>query len=151
MRVRLKLAHKLALLIAPLVLLLLGGALWQAHEQWQLARALQRDEALAGSVQSVGELIQALQIERGLSNRFLSAHQPPPPGLQQQRQRADEALARLRRQRARISPPSWPASWISNCRPRPRWPACGARWIRGMFRPCQLSIATPTSSKTCPG
>ncbi|WP_374424538.1 methyl-accepting chemotaxis protein [Chromobacterium sp.] len=99
MRVRLKLAHKLALLIAPLVLLLLGGALWQAHEQWQLARALQRDEALAGSVQSVGELIQALQIERGLSNRFLSAHQPPPPGLQQQRQRADEALARLRRQR----------------------------------------------------
>ncbi|UGA38797.1 nitrate- and nitrite sensing domain-containing protein [Chromobacterium haemolyticum] len=95
-----KLAHKLALLIAPLVLLLLCGALWFAFEQWRTVQALQRDQALADNVQKVGELIHALQIERGLSNRYLNEHKPMPAALPRQKALADALLVRLRQQPA---------------------------------------------------
>ncbi|WP_146176677.1 methyl-accepting chemotaxis protein [Chromobacterium sp. Panama] len=96
MHFRLKLVHKLALLIAPLVLLLLCGALWFAFTQWRTVQALQRDQALVDDVQQVGALIHALQIERGLSNRYLNEHKPMPAVLLRQKAQADALLTRLR-------------------------------------------------------
>ncbi|MFB9159081.1 methyl-accepting chemotaxis protein [Chromobacterium violaceum] len=102
---RLKLVHRLVLLTAPLALLLLaGGGAYTAH-QLQAAAQLQRDVALADKVELVGELIHALQSERGLSNGYLHASAPLPDALRRRRAEASALLDRLRQQPAdRLAP-----------------------------------------------
>ncbi|QRO34650.1 methyl-accepting chemotaxis protein [Chromobacterium violaceum] len=98
MRVRFTVAHKLVLLIAPLVLALSCVAVGYAWHQRQLLQELDRDQVLSANIEMVGELIQQLQIERGLGYGYLSRHQALPPELVQARAAADEVLKRLRAQ-----------------------------------------------------
>ncbi|QEL54705.1 methyl-accepting chemotaxis protein [Chromobacterium paludis] len=96
MRARLRIAHKLVLLIAPLVLALLVVAVGYVWHQRQLLRELEGDQTLTDNIALAGELIHQLQIERGLSYGYLSLHQQAlPPQLNQARSAADDALARL--------------------------------------------------------
>ncbi|OHX14485.1 hypothetical protein BI347_13955 [Chromobacterium sphagni] len=86
------------MLIAPLVLALFFVAIGYAWSQRQLLQALNRDQVLTENIGMVGELIQSLQSERGLSYGYLNRHQPPPPQLEQARAGASEVLQRLRKQ-----------------------------------------------------
>nr|WP_158253704.1 methyl-accepting chemotaxis protein [Chromobacterium alticapitis] len=99
MRARLRVAHKLVLLIAPLVLALLVVAIGYAWHQRQLLRELDGDQALADNIALAGELIHQLQAERGLSYAYLSLHrQGLPRQLGQARAAADDVLQRLTEQ-----------------------------------------------------
>ncbi|MEN3031758.1 methyl-accepting chemotaxis protein [Chromobacterium amazonense] len=118
MRARLKVAHKLVLLIAPLVLALFVAALGYAWHQRQLLRELNRDQSLAENIALAGDLIHDLQAERGLSYGYLNLHQPLPPPLSQARAAADDVLQRLQRQpRADMSDEL--RAYLDNAVPRP--------------------------------
>ncbi|MGC0154201.1 methyl-accepting chemotaxis protein [Chromobacterium vaccinii] len=95
---RLTVAHKLVLLIAPLVLALFFVAIGYAWNQRQLLQELNRDQVLTENIGLVGELIQQLQAERGRSYGYLAMHRSRPPELAQVRSAADAVLARLRGQ-----------------------------------------------------
>ncbi|WP_168194898.1 methyl-accepting chemotaxis protein [Chromobacterium phragmitis] len=98
MRVRFKVAHKLVLLIAPLVLALFCVAIGYAWHQWRLLQTLGRDQVLSANIEMVGDLIQQLQAERGLSYGYLNRHQALPAELTQARATADEVLRKMRGQ-----------------------------------------------------
>ncbi|MBW7566210.1 nitrate- and nitrite sensing domain-containing protein [Chromobacterium subtsugae] len=98
MRVRFTVAHKLVLLIAPLVLALFFVAIGYAWNQRQLLQALNRDQTLTENIAMVGELIQSLQDERGLSYGYLNRHQALPAQLGRARDGASAALQKLLRQ-----------------------------------------------------
>ncbi|MEN2425690.1 methyl-accepting chemotaxis protein [Chromobacterium vaccinii] len=95
---RLKLVHKLVLLTAPLALLLLAGATAYTLDRRHAADQLQQDVKLADNAALIGELIHALQSERGLSNGYLNASAPMPDALRQRRAEASALLDQLRRQ-----------------------------------------------------
>ncbi|MEO4029580.1 methyl-accepting chemotaxis protein [Chromobacterium vaccinii] len=95
---RLKLVHKLVLLTAPLALLLLAGAAAYTLDRRHAADQLQQDVKLADNAALIGELIHALQSERGLSNGYLNASAPMPDALRQRRAEASALLDQLRRQ-----------------------------------------------------
>ncbi|QND84065.1 Putative methyl-accepting chemotaxis protein [Chromobacterium vaccinii] len=95
---RLKLVHRLVLLTAPLALLLLAGGAAYTMDRRHAADQLQQDVKLADNAALIGELIHALQSERGLSNGYLNASAPMPDALRQRRAEASALLDRLRRQ-----------------------------------------------------
>ncbi|MCD0494163.1 methyl-accepting chemotaxis protein [Chromobacterium violaceum] len=97
---RLKLVHRLVLLTAPLALLLLAGGGAYTVDRLQAAAQLQRDVALTDNVALIGELIHALQSERGLSNGYLNTSTPLPDALRRRRAEASALLDRLRQQPA---------------------------------------------------
>ncbi|MEO3959777.1 nitrate- and nitrite sensing domain-containing protein, partial [Chromobacterium piscinae] len=98
MRVRFTVAHKLVLLIAPLVLALSCVAIGYAWHQRQLLQVLDRDQVLSANIEMVGELIQQLQVERGLGYGYLNRHQALPAELVRARAAADIVLQKLRAQ-----------------------------------------------------
>ncbi|VEB44362.1 Nitrate and nitrite sensing [Chromobacterium violaceum] len=97
---RLKLVHRLVLLTAPLALLLLAGGGAYTVDRLQAAAQLQKDVALTDNVALIGELIHALQSERGLSNGYLNTSTPLPDALRRRRTEASALLDRLRQQPA---------------------------------------------------
>ncbi|UTH72831.1 methyl-accepting chemotaxis protein [Chromobacterium sp. IIBBL 290-4] len=118
MRTRLTVAHKLALLIAPLVLALFFVALGYAYSQQQLLRELRRDQSLTENMTMVGELIQQLQSERGRSYGYLMQRQPLPAELRQARSAADLVLEKLHGQnRDSLSPIL--LAYLDNMVPKP--------------------------------
>ncbi|MEO9386717.1 methyl-accepting chemotaxis protein [Chromobacterium phragmitis] len=98
MPLKLKLIHKLVLLTAPLALLLLAGGAIYTMDRLRAAAELRQDVTLSDNASMIGELIHALQRERGLSNGYLNAAAPMTDELRRQRAEASELLTRLRGQ-----------------------------------------------------
>lgn len=90
---RLKVTHKLALLLGPLILALILSVAYFGYQQLLGLQELKRDVALVKTVGLVGDLVNVLQIERGLSNGYLNGKGALPETLLNARRKSDNALA----------------------------------------------------------
>lgn len=92
---RLRISQKLALLLLPILLLLAALGIWLTGSLWARQRAARETQAVALQCVSTGQIVHALQAERGLSSGFLSGGTNIKT-LQAQRMKVDKAFASVR-------------------------------------------------------